>query len=64
MADQQSSSEARRVTMDVGTRGILGGQGKVNRVQGTWADLTNNDNVSRIDVMRLAEVFARQFHET
>ena len=32
--------------MEVGTQGILGGQAKVDGVQGTWADLTRNVNVS------------------
>jgi hypothetical protein len=31
--------------MEVGTRGILGGQATVYGVQGTWAELTNNVNV-------------------
>jgi HAMP domain-containing protein len=40
------SSEVSRVAMEVGTRGILGGQATVHGVQGTWAELTNNVNVS------------------
>jgi osomolarity two-component system sensor histidine kinase NIK1 len=32
--------------MEVGTRGILGGQATVPGVKGTWAELTNNVNVS------------------
>jgi osomolarity two-component system sensor histidine kinase NIK1 len=39
------SSEVTRVAMEVGTKGILGGQAKVDGVQGTWGDLTNNVNV-------------------
>jgi osomolarity two-component system sensor histidine kinase NIK1 len=39
------SSEVTRVSMEVGTRGILGGQATVYGVQGTWADLTKNVNV-------------------
>jgi osomolarity two-component system sensor histidine kinase NIK1 len=39
------SSEVTRVAMEVGTRGILGGQATVYGVQGTWAELTNNVNV-------------------
>jgi osomolarity two-component system sensor histidine kinase NIK1 len=63
------SSEVTRVAMEVGTKGILGGQAKVDGVQGTWAELTNNVNVSGIDIMRIAEgyqvnMFARQWHET
>jgi osomolarity two-component system sensor histidine kinase NIK1 len=41
------SSEVSRVAMEVGTRGILGGQATVPGVKGTWAELTNNVNVSR-----------------
>jgi methyl-accepting chemotaxis protein len=40
------SNEVTRVAMEVGTKGILGGQAKVEGVQGTWAELTNNVNVS------------------
>jgi osomolarity two-component system sensor histidine kinase NIK1 len=39
------SSEVTRMAMEVGTRGILGGQANVPGVQGTWAELTNNVNV-------------------
>jgi osomolarity two-component system sensor histidine kinase NIK1 len=39
------SSEVTRMAMEVGTRGILGGQATVPGVQGTWADLTKNVNV-------------------
>ena len=47
MVDQLSefASEVTRVALDVGTKGILGGQAKVEGVQGTWADLTTNVNV-------------------
>ncbi len=31
--------------MEVGTQGILGGQAKVEGVEGTWLDLTDNVNV-------------------
>lgn len=31
-------------TLQVGTQGILGGQARVEGVQGTWADLTRNVN--------------------
>ena len=34
-----------RVALEVGTQGILGGQARVEGVQGTWADLTRNVNV-------------------
>ncbi|OCH92001.1 histidine kinase [Obba rivulosa] len=46
MVDQLSAfaSEVTRVALEVGTQGILGGQAKVEGVQGTWADLTRNVN--------------------
>jgi methyl-accepting chemotaxis protein len=40
------SSEVTRVALEVGTEGKLGGQAKVDGVQGTWRDLTDNVNVS------------------
>ena len=40
------SQEVTRVALEVGTQGILGGQARVEGVQGTWADLTRNVNVS------------------
>ena len=48
MVDQLSTfaSEVTRVALEVGTEGILGGQARVEGVQGTWADLTRNVNVS------------------
>ena len=47
MVDQLGAfaSEVTRVALEVGTQGILGGQAKVEGVQGTWADLTRNVNV-------------------
>jgi hypothetical protein len=47
MVDQLSvfASEVTRVALQVGTQGILGGQARVEGVQGTWADLTRNVNV-------------------
>jgi hypothetical protein len=39
------ASEVTRVALDVGTEGKLGGQAKVDGVQGTWKDLTDNVNV-------------------
>ena len=52
MVDQLSAfaSEVTRVALEVGTQGILGGQAKVEGVQGTWADLTRNVNVCIIIV--------------
>ncbi|KAG8737216.1 hypothetical protein FRC12_017224, partial [Ceratobasidium sp. 428] len=46
MVDQLSTfaSEVTRVALEVGSMGILGGQAKVEGVQGTWADLTRNVN--------------------
>ncbi|KAL0948366.1 hypothetical protein HGRIS_010948 [Hohenbuehelia grisea] len=46
MVDQLSAfaSEVTRVALEVGTQGILGGQAKVDGVEGTWADLTRNVN--------------------
>ncbi|KAJ7718141.1 hypothetical protein B0H16DRAFT_1387856 [Mycena metata] len=38
------SSEVTRVALEVGTEGRLGGQAKVEGVQGTWRDLTDNVN--------------------
>lgn len=48
MVDQLNTfaSEVTRVALEVGSMGILGGQAKVEGVQGTWADLTRNVNVS------------------
>ncbi|KAK7012603.1 hypothetical protein R3P38DRAFT_3209162 [Favolaschia claudopus] len=38
------SSEVTRVALEVGTEGKLGGQAKVEGVQGIWRDLTDNVN--------------------
>ena len=47
MVDQLSAfaSEVTGVALEVGTQGILGGQAKVEGVQGTWVDMTRNVNV-------------------
>src|SRR3989442_1358983 len=47
MVDQLSAfaSEVTRVAREVGTQGKLGGQAKVQRVAGTWKDLTENVNL-------------------
>ncbi|KAF8811292.1 hypothetical protein BYT27DRAFT_7208708 [Phlegmacium glaucopus] len=52
MVDQLSAfaSEMTRVALAVGTRDILGGQARVEGVQGTWADLTRNVNVVFVNV--------------
>jgi methyl-accepting chemotaxis protein len=39
------ASEVTRVALEVGTEGKLGGQAKVEGVQGTWEALTDNVNV-------------------
>ncbi|KAF8810627.1 hypothetical protein BYT27DRAFT_7253620 [Phlegmacium glaucopus] len=46
MVDHLSAfaSEVTRVALEVGTQGILGGQARVESVQGTLADLTRNVN--------------------
>jgi HAMP domain-containing protein/CheY-like chemotaxis protein/signal transduction histidine kinase len=46
MVDQLNSfaSEVTRVSKEVGTDGLLGGQAKVKDVSGTWLDLTNSVN--------------------
>jgi osomolarity two-component system sensor histidine kinase NIK1 len=40
------AGEVTRVALEVGTQGILGGQAIVDGVEGVWADLTTNVNVS------------------
>jgi osomolarity two-component system sensor histidine kinase NIK1 len=51
MVDQLGAfaAEVTRVALEVGTQGILGGQARVEGVQGTWADLTRNVNVCTED---------------
>jgi HAMP domain-containing protein len=46
MVDQLSSfaDEVTRVAREVGTEGKLGGQARVEGVEGTWRDLTENVN--------------------
>jgi osomolarity two-component system sensor histidine kinase NIK1 len=55
MVDHLSTfaSEVTRVALEVGTQGILGGQAKVDGVQGTSADLTRNVNVRFLSVCHL-----------
>ena len=57
MVDQLSAfaSEVTRVALEVGTQGILGGQARVEGVQGTWADLTRNVNVSSSTMIVVVE---------
>jgi len=59
MVDQLSAfaSEVTRVALEVGTQGILGGQAKVEGVQGTWADLTRNVNVCTSPLIHLTHPF-------
>jgi osomolarity two-component system sensor histidine kinase NIK1 len=45
------ASEVTRVALEVGTHGILGGEAMVPGVQGTWAGLTNNVNVSALIIV-------------
>ena len=65
MVDQLSTfaSEVTRVALEVGTQGILGGQARVEGVQGTWADLTRNVNVSDICILYIRlMVLLKLFH--
>ena len=65
MVDQLSTfaSEVTRVALEVGTQGILGGQARVEGVQGTWADLTRNVNVSDICTLYIRlMVLLKLFH--
>ncbi|PHH54992.1 Histidine protein kinase NIK1 [Ceratocystis fimbriata CBS 114723] len=39
------SSEVSRVAREVGTEGLLGGQARIDGVDGTWKELTDNVNV-------------------
>jgi methyl-accepting chemotaxis protein len=56
MVDQLATfaSEVTRVALDVGTKGLLGGQAQVQGVKGTWADLTTNVN-ARICTIHLMQ---------
>ncbi|KAF7727029.1 hypothetical protein EC973_008076 [Apophysomyces ossiformis] len=47
MVDQLSifATEVTRVSLEVGTEGVLGGQAVVQDVDGTWKDLTDNVNM-------------------
>lgn len=42
---QNFATEVTKVAREVGTDGILGGQAKVQDVEGTWKDLTDNVNI-------------------
>ena len=46
MVDQLGTfaEEVTRVAFDVGTEGVLGGQAKIDGVQGVWSELTTNVN--------------------
>jgi len=62
MVDQLSTfaSEVTRVALEVGTKGILGGQAEVKGVGGTWKDLTESVNSMAMNltnqVRNIAEV--------
>lgn len=43
---QVFSSEVSRVAREVGTEGILGGQARIEGVDGTWKELTNNGKLA------------------
>lgn len=45
---QTFASEVSRVAREVGTEGRLGGQAKIAGVEGTWQELTNNGNNTRV----------------
>ncbi|KAG9021381.1 hypothetical protein FRB95_002292, partial [Tulasnella sp. JGI-2019a] len=53
------ASEVTRVALEVGTMGVLGGQAKVEGVQGTWADLTNNVNKMAENLTQQVRAIAR-----
>jgi len=55
MVDQLSAfaSEVTQVALEVRAQGILGGQAKVEGVQGTWADLTRNVNIHFLVLLTL-----------
>ncbi len=66
MVDQlsQFSSELTRVTKEVGTDGLLGGQAKVEGVSGTWLDLTNNvnlmsDSLAKVDIENKSQIWIK-----
>ncbi|KAI7901643.1 uncharacterized protein BX663DRAFT_543988 [Cokeromyces recurvatus] len=52
MVDQLSifATEVTRVSLEVGTEGILGGQAVVKDVGGTWKDLTDNVNMMALKI--------------
>ena len=46
---REFAAEVTRVALEVGTKGVLGGQAQVDGVEGTWRSLTDNVNVSYAD---------------
>jgi osomolarity two-component system sensor histidine kinase NIK1 len=58
MVDQLSifASEVTRVALEVGTMGVLGGQARVEGVEGTWADLTTSVNVSTVFIFSISSL--------
>jgi osomolarity two-component system, sensor histidine kinase NIK1 len=49
---QVFASEVSRVAREVGTDGILGGQAKIEGVDGTWKELTDNGITPCTDLRR------------
>jgi osomolarity two-component system sensor histidine kinase NIK1 len=47
---QVFASEVSRVAREVGTDGVLGGQAKIEGVDGTWKELTDNGIILRTDL--------------
>lgn len=43
---QTFASEVSRVAREVGTEGLLGGQARIDGVDGTWKELTDNGSIS------------------
>jgi CheY-like chemotaxis protein/methyl-accepting chemotaxis protein len=46
------ASEVTRVSREIGTEGMLGGQADVENVSGTWKDLTDNVNIMATNLTR------------
>lgn len=51
------AAEVTRVTLEVGTKGILGGMAVVADVEGVWADLTTNVSNNATFLFLLKSVF-------
>ncbi len=66
MVDQlsQFAAEVTRVTKEVGTDGLLGGQARVEGVSGAWLDLTNNINImsaslAKVDIENKSQIWIK-----